>query len=120
RLIHRFDRVFETRRGCSRAKMTVGIYDNCYTGWNGCPADAGDESGDVRPARADADDAGVSCHADVADHHVIVSMHDAITGHIAEGNVAGADSEREGVETDGDIIVAVVGSKSACTDRDVV
>src|SRR5205823_7622183 len=36
------------RRGCNRAEMTTGIYDNSDTCWNGCPTDPGNKRGCVR------------------------------------------------------------------------
>src|SRR5437899_1431329 len=43
--VHGFNRVLEPGRGGGRAEVTVGVYDNCYTCWNGRPADALDKCG---------------------------------------------------------------------------
>src|SRR2546430_2973416 len=45
RLVHRLDVVLVACRGCGRAEVPVGVYDNCYTCWNGRPADALDKCG---------------------------------------------------------------------------
>ena len=35
--------------------MAVGVYDNCYTRWNGCPSDPGDKGSSLSSGRANAD-----------------------------------------------------------------
>src|SRR4030095_9910589 len=59
RFVHRLNVLLVVRRGCYRAKMTAAIYDNCYAGWNGCPADPGDKCFCLYSCRADADGPGL-------------------------------------------------------------
>src|SRR5262249_39432196 len=71
RLVHRFDCVFETRRGSGRAKMTAAIYDNCDTCWNGCTANPGDKSGSLRSLLSDTNCSTLASQTFIADVDIV-------------------------------------------------
>src|SRR5438552_2694837 len=73
RLVHRLNRVLEKRRGYGRAKMTTGIYDNCYTCWNGCPTNPGDKCGSLGSLLADTNCLGFTSNASVAYLDIVTS-----------------------------------------------
>ena len=79
-LVHCLDRVLETRRGCGRAEMTVAVYDNCYTCWNGCPTDAGDQCRPVSCLHADANSSEVARNTEVADIDIVTARGEVSTG----------------------------------------
>src|SRR5437899_496067 len=47
--------------------MTIAIYDNGYTCWNGCPTDAGDKSSSLRSLLADTNGIGFARNTLVGD-----------------------------------------------------
>src|SRR5262249_42530331 len=73
RLVHRLDRFLKARRGCSRAETTVGVYDNCYTCWNGCPTDSRDKCGRLTLCPANTNGARFISLAQIADVDIVVA-----------------------------------------------
>src|SRR2546423_15130012 len=71
--IHRLDCFLKAGRGCGRAKMTVGVYDNCYTCWNGCPTNASDKCLRLILYPADANGARLAPQTSIADVDVFIA-----------------------------------------------
>src|SRR5205823_2040093 len=72
RLVHRLDRVLETRRGGCRAKLTGGVYLNgCAC--NCCPIDAGNKGFGLCSGRADANRPGFTRNASVANIDIVAA-----------------------------------------------
>jgi hypothetical protein len=88
-VVHRFDLVLETLRGGRHAKLTVGIYNNRYAVWNGCPADPGDKG-----ARRDCANANSvrlirkPIRTQIANVDIVISPHETTASVIAQCDVA--------------------------------
>src|SRR6266849_3654499 len=72
-LVHGLNRFLETLRGNDRAEMTVGVYDYCYTCWNGCPSDSGDKCSRLILYPADTNSARLASQTSIADVDVFVA-----------------------------------------------
>ena len=108
RFVHRLDLVLETRRGYGRAEMTVGVYNNCYTCWNGRATNAGDKGVLM---------GSVSCRCGwfwshlatpiVADVDIVIARGEITTGVEAQSDVDAAGCVlQERRMTNGRVIVA--------------
>jgi len=53
--------------------MTVGVYDNCYTCWNGCPADPGNQGFCGYSSRADTDGTRLNMNTAIADIDIVTA-----------------------------------------------
>src|SRR5215831_14257018 len=73
RLVHPLNRFFETRRQCCRAEVTGRVYDNCYSRWNDCPANARDVGVRLSSLLADADGIAFPMGTSVAYVYIIVT-----------------------------------------------
>src|SRR5205823_4340798 len=72
RLLHRFDRLLETRRGGCRAKLTGGVYLNGRA-CNCRPIDAGNKGFGLCSGRADANRPGFASNASVANIDIVAA-----------------------------------------------
>src|SRR5439155_23396932 len=85
--------------------MTVGIYDNRYACWNGCPANPGHVG--VGLKAADANGFVVSTRTGAAYIDVVTARIEIETGLVAHSNVVAAIVARVRKITDGCIVVTV-------------
>ena len=89
--------------------MTVGVYDNCYTSWNGYPTDAGDKGLKMLCVVADADGVGLGGGTCGGDIDIVTACGESITGISAQRDVvAAATVLNERVPADGCIKIAVI------------
>src|SRR6184192_383734 len=70
--------------------MTTGIYDNCYSCWNSCPADAGNKGVCLFSALADADGLRLARNTVITNIDVVNTCREISTGSIAHCNVIAA------------------------------
>src|SRR5262249_35376585 len=73
RLVHWLDRFPEARRGVGRAEMTVGVYDNCYTSWTGCPTNPSDKCRRVISCPANTNGVRLASQTSIADVDVFIA-----------------------------------------------
>src|SRR5215216_5175241 len=86
--------------------MTVDVYDNCYTCWNGSPTDAGDKGLGSVCGVADADRARLAGH--LADIDIVTACGESDTGINAQRDVvAAAGVVLERLPTDGRVQTTV-------------
>src|SRR5437667_9424548 len=95
--------------------MTVGIYDNCYACWNGCPANPGHVG--VGLKAADADGFVVSTRTAAAYIGFVTARIEIETSLIAHSNVVAAIVARVRKITDGCIVVNVARGRRVLDDR---
>ena len=86
--------------------MTVGVYDNCYTCWNSCPANPSDKCGSLRSLFTDTNRVGFASNTSVENVDVVTASGKIDAGGFAQCNVGTA----RGVViasaiTQGDVIV---------------
>ena len=67
--------------------MTIGIYDNWYTSWYRCPADAGDKGRGLHARFADTDLSGIACKSHVADVDIVTACGEIVASLIAQRDV---------------------------------
>jgi hypothetical protein len=60
--------------------MATGIYDNCYTCWNGCATNASDEGGRLISYRADTNGVRLASDTRVSDINVPIACGQIETG----------------------------------------
>src|SRR5207248_9714302 len=122
RLVHRFDRVLETRGGGCRAKLTGGVYLNgCAC--NCCPIDAGNKGFGLCSALADANRTGFAGDTGVANIDIVTTRGEIFTcGNPQRGVVATACVINERVNPVGSIVVTgcVVAERTIASARVVV
>src|SRR5438034_1148739 len=78
--------------------MTTGIYDNCYSCWNSCPADASNKGVCLFSALADADGLRLARNTVITNIDVVNTCREISTASIAHCNVeaaGGVEKERE-------------------------
>ena len=80
RFVHRFDCLFVSGGGRSRAEMPGGIYDDCYAGWHGCPTDRGNVSSSLQSGLSDADGSGLARNTTVADVDIATARREICPG----------------------------------------
>ena len=78
--VHRLDRVFETRRACGRAKMTTGVHDNCYTCWNSCTANPGDDCRRLRSLPANTNGVGFASDTSIENVDIVATGREVEAG----------------------------------------
>ena len=64
--------------------MTIGIYDNWYTSWYRCPADAGDKGRGLHARLADTDLSGIARKSHIADVDIVTARGEIVAGLIAQ------------------------------------
>src|SRR5260370_22386923 len=70
--------------------MTRGVYDNCYSCWNGCPTNASDECRSLGSLLTDADGLRLPCLAKVANIDVVTARGEISAGERAQCDVGAA------------------------------
>src|SRR5205823_1645029 len=90
RLVHRLDRLLETRRGSSRAQVTGVIDDNPYTSCHSDSVNASDIGVLVSWFRADANLGRLACNTSIADIDIVVARSKGSTSTNSQPNVIAA------------------------------
>src|SRR4030095_11870970 len=67
--------------------MTIGIYNNRYTSWYSCPADAGDKGRGLHARFTDTDLSGIACKSHIADVDIVTACGEIVAGLIAQRDV---------------------------------
>jgi hypothetical protein len=70
--------------------MTVGVYDNRYTCWNGCSTNPCNVCIRLRSGRPDADGAGLASNTLVADVDIVIAASEVLTGLVTKADVIAA------------------------------
>src|SRR5207302_1487839 len=67
--------------------MTTAIYDNCYTCWNRCPTDPGDECRSLGSLLTDANGVGFPSNTSVENVDIVATGREVKTGIGTDGNI---------------------------------
>src|SRR5215510_5999887 len=86
--------------------MTVGVYDNCYTCWNGCPSYSGDKCGRVVLYPADTNGARFIRLTRIADVNVVTARSEISTGMRAQCHIVVPVTVTKRIKADSHILIA--------------
>src|SRR6266481_2599490 len=89
-LVHWFDRLLETRRGTSDAKLSIRCNADCQGFGNWCSSNPGNKRCGLGSSRADAYGTGLASHTSIADIDITTARGEIGPSRGTQCNVAAA------------------------------